>query len=189
MSRRRADPNRDTRPAGFPSWEALFIEYHKALAEHVKKPRFGRGNFQDLFCREHGMSRYELNRLQKSYRVAYLENGDHTKEARELFKEFEAGKFGPDTLRTKIGLLYSQNGTTDPAQYRSAMNQVGHHLDQIQLILEKLEKHIPEQISDEEVATLAKKIWTGRQKLSGWYNRKIREGRPQVLKGWEGKRP
>jgi hypothetical protein len=189
MSRRAIDPTRYARPGGFKSWEDLFIEYHKGLAQHLGLPRYGRGTYQTVFCEKYGIARYELNRLQKSYRVAYLENGAHTKEARDLFKEFEAGKFGPDTLRMKIAYLESQNGASDPEQYRSAMNQVGHHLDQIQLILEKLEKYIPEQISDEEVATLAKKIWTGRQKLSGWYNRKIREGRPQVLKGWEGKRP
>jgi len=155
----------------------------------MQKPRVGRGNFQDVFCQKHGLSRHEVNRLQKSYRIAYLENGVHAQEARDLFKQFEAGQFGPDTLRLRIGMLYSQNGTTDPVQYRSAMQQVGHHLDQIQLILDKLEKLIPEEISDEEVATLARKIWTGRQKLSGWYNRKIRDKRSQVLTGWEGKRP
>lgn len=189
MSRGHHDPSRYLCPGGFPSWEALFIEYHKGLAQHLKLPRYGRGTYQKIFCAKYGIARYELNRLQKSYRIAYLEHGAHTEEARELFQQFEKGEFGPDSLRLKIAYLYSQNGTTDPAQYRSAMEQVARHLDQIDLILGKLERFIPDEISDEEVAILAKRIWTGRQRLSGWYNRKIRDKRPQVLKGWEGKRP
>lgn len=167
-------------PGGFDSWHDLYREYYAGLAEHLKKPRGNRGNYLSEFCEKYDLAAFEIHRLQKPYRIAYLEQSPHQEDAKKLFERFLADEFGPDRLRVMIDALL-RNNDIDPEVYRKAMSQVGHHLAQIRIILEKLPQDIPAEISDEEVKVLSKEIWFGRRSLTSWYNDKIRKNRPNAM--------
>lgn len=181
--------NKTYRPKGFETWQQALGAYYQGVQEHSKLPRFQRGRFLDKFTEIHGTSKSDIVKLYKVYRLGFIDDGPLSETIRTMFKAMDNGEWGPDQLRNRIMELVNSQEKADPEKYRSATKQIVYHLEQIDLICQKLIQPIPEEISDDEVHELAKSIWFGRQKLSTWYNRAIRRQRPTVLRGWEGQRP
>jgi hypothetical protein len=183
----------DNRPPGkFKTWHDFFNAYYAGLAKHLDKPRGSRGMYLAKFSREYNVPSWAASKMMRPYRIAFYQDGPHKEQAQKYFAQFENNEFGADILRDKITELVDTNSSrshVNAEAQRSAMNQVIEYLERISLILDKIDKDFPEEITDQEVNAWAQKIWENRQKLSGFFNRRIRNSRPKALNRMEGMRP
>jgi len=172
-------------PPPFKDWHHLFQVYHAGLVEHRKIPRGQRGNYAKLFCAQYGIAQWNVSRVYRPYRMAFLEETAFTARARTYFEQFERNEIGSDQLRQFANALYdphmAQTSNIPAKVQRDAINQIIEYLERIELVLSKIDGDLSADIGDDEVVEWEQRIQRLRGTLTSWFNRRIRHPRARAL--------
>jgi hypothetical protein len=153
--------------------------------EHNKIPRGQRGNYSKIFCRKYGIAEWNIGRVYRPYRMAFLELKPYSRKAREYFESFERNEIGSNELRILANGLYDPHAVQMnqiPANVqRNAILQILEYLDRIQLVISKIDGELSAEITDEEVVEWVKRVHQTRGSLTSWLNRRVKRPRASAF--------